>query len=113
MNVEAIQAMSLHDEVPGTAPPAAVGVPGGPGGPGRSGSIGGPAFGTHVAQGLQALNQQLLASQVDLQRLAAGETANLHEVMVRLEESRIALQLALQVRNRALEAYQDVMRMQV
>jgi flagellar hook-basal body complex protein FliE len=33
--------------------------------------------------------------------------------MVRLEESRIALQLALQVRNRMLEAYQDVMKMQV
>ncbi|HET8748743.1 MAG TPA: flagellar hook-basal body complex protein FliE [Ramlibacter sp.] len=100
MNLEAIQAMGLHDEVPGTAPVAAPVAEG-------------PGFGAQVAQGLQALNQQLLASQVDLQRLAAGETANLHEVMVRLEESRIALQFALQVRNRALEAYQDVMRMQV
>jgi flagellar hook-basal body complex protein FliE len=100
MNIEALQALGMHDEVPGTAPAA------------------GPVpvhadFGTQVAQGLQELNQQLLASQVDLQRLAAGETANLHEVMVRLEESRIALQLTLQARNRALEAYQDVMRMQV
>jgi len=99
MNIEAIQAMGLQDEVPGTAPAAAVATEG--------------RFGAQVAQGLQELNQQLLASQVDLQRLAAGETANLHEVMVRLEESRIALQLTLQVRNRALEAYQDVMRMQV
>jgi flagellar hook-basal body complex protein FliE len=100
MNIEAIQALGGHDEVPGTvagSAPATAGVD----------------FGSQVAQGLQELNQQLLASQVDLQRLAAGETANLHEVMVRLEESRIGLQLALQVRNRALEAYQDVMRMQV
>lgn len=101
MNIEALQALGAHDEVPGTAPTAAAAGPRG------------PDFGTQVAQGLQELNHQLLASQVDLQRLAAGETANLHEVMVRLEESRIALQLALQVRNRALEAYQDVMRMQV
>jgi flagellar hook-basal body complex protein FliE len=100
MNIEAIQAMGMHDEVPGTAA-AAQAAPAGAG------------FGSQVAQGLQELNQQLLASQVDLQRLAAGETASLHEVMVRMEESRIALQLALQVRNRALEAYQDVMRMQV
>jgi flagellar hook-basal body complex protein FliE len=100
MNVEAIQAMGLHDEVPAVGRAATVGA-------------GAPGFGAQVAQGLQALNEQLLAGQVDLQRLAAGETANLHEVMVRLEESRIALQLALQVRNRALEAYQDVMRMQV
>jgi flagellar hook-basal body complex protein FliE len=100
MNIEALQAVGPHDEVPGTTPMGSV-------------AARGPDFGTQVAQGLQELNQQLLASQVDLQRLAAGETANLHDVMVRLEESRIALQLALQVRNRALEAYQDVMRMQV
>ena len=99
MNIEAIQAMGLQDEVPGTAAGAAVSS--------------GASFGAQVAQGLQELNQQLLAGQVDLQKLAAGETSNLHEVMVRLEENRIALQLALQVRNRALEAYQDVMRMQV
>jgi flagellar hook-basal body complex protein FliE len=38
---------------------------------------------------------------------------NLHQVMLHLEESRIGLQLLLQVRNRVLEAYQDVMKMQV
>lgn len=100
MNVQAIQALGAQDEVPGMAA-ATYGV------------SRGPDFGAQVAQGLQELNQQLLASQVDLQRLAAGDTANLHDVMARLEESRIALQLTLQVRNRALEAYQDVMRMQV
>ncbi|MBL0427394.1 flagellar hook-basal body complex protein FliE [Ramlibacter alkalitolerans] len=97
--------MGMHDEVPASAAAAA--------GPAAASATAGTGFGAQVAQGLQDLNQQLLASQVDLQRLAAGETANLHEVMVRLEESRIALQLALQVRNRALEAYQDVMRMQI
>lgn len=103
MNVEAIQALGAHDEV---APPL-------PTRPEPAAAMGGVDFTTRIAEGLQELNQQLLASQVDLQRLAAGETANLHDVMVRLEESRIALQFALQVRNRALEAYQDVMRMQV
>jgi len=100
MNIDAIQALGGQDEVPGSIAAAAS--------PSR-----GADFGAQVAQGLQDLNAQLLASQVDLQHLAAGETANLHEVMVRLEESRIALQLALQVRSRALEAYQDLMRMQV
>jgi flagellar hook-basal body complex protein FliE len=33
--------------------------------------------------------------------------------MVRLEESRMSFQLVMQVRNRALEAYQELMRMQV
>jgi flagellar hook-basal body complex protein FliE len=70
-------------------------------------------FGALVSEGLHALNDKLMASQADLQRLAVGDAANLHEVMIGLEESRIALQLALQVRTRVLEAYQDVMRMQV
>lgn len=103
MNVEAIQALGAHDEVAPLAMPMRD----------AAAPVGATDFGSRISEGLQELNQQLLASQVDLQRLAAGEATNLHEVMVHLEESRIALQLVLQVRNRALEAYQDVMRMQV
>mgnify|MGYP003580200421 CR=1 FL=1 len=100
MNVEAIQSLGLHDDVPGALPPAAA-------------VSAGPSFAQIVSEGLQGVNQQLVASQADLQQLALGETRNLHEVMVRLEESRISFQLLMQVRNRVLEAYQDVMRMQV
>jgi flagellar hook-basal body complex protein FliE len=101
MNIEALQALGAQDEV-APLPPAASG-------PGAAQL----PFGQMVSEGLHGLNDQLKASQVDLQHLALGETQNLHEVMVRLEESRIALQLMLQVRNRVLEAYQDVMKMQI
>ena len=70
-------------------------------------------FGDMVNQGLAGVNQQLLVSQTDLQQLAAGDVQNLHQVMIRLEESRLSFQLLLQVRNRLLEAYQDVMKRQV
>jgi flagellar hook-basal body complex protein FliE len=70
-------------------------------------------FAQLLGQGVEAVNQRLLASQSDLQGVALGEATNLHEVMVGLEESRIALQLMVQVRNRLLESYQEVMRMQV
>jgi len=33
--------------------------------------------------------------------------------MIRMEEARLSMQLAVQLRSRVLEAYQDVMRMQV
>jgi flagellar hook-basal body complex protein FliE len=99
LNVEALHALGGHDEVAAAPKPVTThqAVP----------------FSTRVGEGLQALNQDLLTSQVDLQRLAVGDASNLHEVMVRLEESRLGLQLMLQVRNRVLEAYQDVMRMQI
>lgn len=78
-----------------------------------SGAAGAQDFGQLVRSGLAEVNGQLLTSQTDMQRLAVGEVQNLHHLMIRLEESRLSFQLMLQVRNRLLEAYQDVMRMQV
>jgi len=81
--------------------------------PVNEGAQGAASFGAMVTQGLQQVNEQLLATQGDLQALAVGDVQNLHQVMVRMEESRIAFQLMMQVRNRLLEAYQDVMKMQI
>ena len=66
-----------------------------------------------VGKGLQQVNDRLLDSQVDMQGLASGGTENLHQIMIRLEESRLSFQLMLQVRNRLLESYQELMRMQI
>ena len=85
----------------------------GPEGIGSAGPAAASSFGSLFADGLRQVDTQLRASQVDLQRLATGDAQNLHHVMVRLEEARIGFQLLMQVRNRLLESYQDVMRMQV
>ena len=103
MNIEAVEALAGHDEVAPAVVPRASATP----------VDNGPSFLQRVSEGLQEVNQQLLTSQVDLQRLAVGDAENLHEIMIRLEEGRISLQLVMQVRNRVLEAYQEVMRMQV
>ncbi len=47
------------------------------------------------------------------QKLATGELKDLHQVMIAVEEVNIALQLTMQIRNKIVEAYQEVMRMQV
>jgi len=44
---------------------------------------------------------------------ALGETDNIHRVIIDMEESLIATKMAVQVRNKAVEAYQEIMRMQV
>lgn len=70
-------------------------------------------FGALVTDGLRHLGEQLRTSETDLQRLATGDVQNLHQIMIGLEETRISFQLMLQVRNRVLESFQEVMRMQV
>jgi len=45
--------------------------------------------------------------------LAAGETQNLHNVMIDAQKAEIALQFTIQVRNKILEAYREIMGMQV
>ena len=42
-----------------------------------------------------------------------GEAADVHQVMVAVEEAGIALDLMLEIRNRVLEGYQELIRMQV
>lgn len=62
---------------------------------------------------LAEVNQAQLSADHAAQQIAAGETKNLHEAMIKLEEADISLRLMVQVRNKAVEAYQEVMRMQV
>lgn len=70
-------------------------------------------FGSWFARELDSVNAALGAADADVRALAAGETHSLHEVMIRLEEAKLSFQLMAQVRNRLLEAYQEVMRTQV
>ncbi|VVE50475.1 flagellar hook-basal body protein FliE [Pandoraea communis] len=70
-------------------------------------------FGATVTQGLAQVNEQLLSANTQMHALASGNVENLHQVMMRLEEAGLTFQLFMQVRNRVLEAYQEVMRMQV
>lgn len=44
---------------------------------------------------------------------AAGQITDPHEVTIAVEEAHLALQYTMQIRNKLLEAYQEIMRMQV
>lgn len=45
--------------------------------------------------------------------LALGQADNLHQVLIGGEQTRLQFELAMSMRNRVLEAYQEIMRMQV
>jgi flagellar hook-basal body complex protein FliE len=62
---------------------------------------------------LHETNAALAASDNMLQRSAMGGDIPPHELMLNLENAKLQLQLLVEVRNRCVEAYQEVMRMQV
>lgn len=72
-----------------------------------------PGFAQWIGREVETLNTQLVQAELGVQRMATGQVENLHDVMLQLEQARLALQVAAQVRSRVLEAYQEVMRMQV
>jgi flagellar hook-basal body complex protein FliE len=73
----------------------------------------GGKFGNWFATQLNQVNDQLQTVDREKQILALDGTQSLHQLMINMEEAKLSFQLMLQVRNRLLEAYQEVMRTQV
>jgi flagellar hook-basal body complex protein FliE len=73
---------------------------------------GGEGFGELVGRTLANTNQAQVAAESQVRELAAGR-GDVVETMLSLSEADIALRMTLQLRNRALEAYQEILRVQV
>lgn len=79
------------------------------------------AGGSSVTDGAGKFFKELVGKVNDLsqqsdqaiQKLATGENRNLHETMIAVEKASVSFLFMSQVRNKALEAYQEVMRMPV
>jgi len=62
---------------------------------------------------LTALNESQLSSDALIEKMAQGQDVDLHEVMIGMEENNINFNVALGIRDKLIEAYREVMRMQV
>lgn len=70
-------------------------------------------FGEILGEMVSGVNNQQQEADLAIQQLHAGGERNLHEVMISMEQADISLRYMVQVRNKALEAYQEIMRLQV
>ena len=73
----------------------------------------GKSFIDHLKDGVEQVNQSQVVADKMASSVAVGKTENLHETMVALSQAELGFNLVVQVRNKALEAYQEIMRMQV
>ncbi len=76
-------------------------------------SAGNESFGAYLKNSFNDVNSLLGKADVAASDMAVGKAENLHDAMITFEKADTAFKLLVQVRNRALEAYQEVMRMQV
>lgn len=70
-------------------------------------------FGEVLVDALKQTNELQLESDKLNAALAAGRVEDISQVVVASQKAELAIQLTLQLRNRAVSAYQEVMRMQV
>lgn len=70
-------------------------------------------FGQFLSEALAKVETVQSEATQAAQRLATGEIRDVAEVMIASEKATLALQLTVQVRNKVLEAYQEIMRMPV
>ena len=78
-----------------------------------SSSSDGASFADTLNKAVTEVNDLQKTADKAMQNLAAGKTDNIPEVMIAAEKADIALKLMVQVRNKMIDAYQEVMKMQV
>jgi flagellar hook-basal body complex protein FliE len=71
------------------------------------------SFQEFFADAVKRTNDLDVQSREKQRQLLVGETDNIHEVMIAMEKAGLSFQLTLAVRNKVIEAYQEVMRMQI
>lgn len=70
-------------------------------------------FGNYLNSALDKVNQLQIESDDYKTLLATGDVDNLHDVTLAQEKANISLQLTLSIRNKVVEAYREIMRMQI
>ena len=70
-------------------------------------------FGDFLLDSISEVNSLQHQADNAVQKLASGETKNLHETLLAVEKAEIAFKTMNQVRTKVIDAYREIMKMQV
>ncbi|MDF2945973.1 MAG: flagellar hook-basal body complex protein FliE [Bacillales bacterium] len=73
----------------------------------------GSEFGTILKESINKLNESQVVSDKATNAFINGEKIDLHQVLIASEKAGVSMQLALEIRNKAIETYQEMMRMSI
>jgi flagellar hook-basal body complex protein FliE len=80
---------------------------------GGAGKAPGADFGSALKDAVGALADLGAKADASALAMAKGEPIDIHEVMINTEQASLGFSMALQVRNKFIDAYQEIMRMSV
>ncbi len=89
---------------------------GGPEAPAKSPSGAEPGAGSFASvlkKSLTEVNQMQQKADAAITALATGDKVSLHDTMIAMEQADVSFRLMMQVRNKIVEAYQEILRIQV
>jgi flagellar hook-basal body complex protein FliE len=81
--------------------------------PVKENSTSGASFSDMLNKSLGEVNNSQVQGYKAMEEIATGKVENLQEAVQKIEEAELSLKLALEVKNKALGAYKEIMRMQV
>jgi flagellar hook-basal body complex protein FliE len=70
-------------------------------------------FANLLKSGIEKINNEQKEAYQAMQDIATGKVVNLQEAVQKIESAELSLKLALEVKNKAINAYKEVMRMQI
>lgn len=71
------------------------------------------SFASALKSSIAEVNAMQQKADASVTALATGEKVSLHETMIAVEQADVSFRLMMQVRNKIVEAYQEILRMQV
>lgn len=71
------------------------------------------SFTNYLAESIDKANEIQMQADTAAKELIAGRNKNIHETMLMLEKADMSFRLMMQVRNKVIDAYREIMRMQV
>jgi len=79
----------------------------------RPAGAGTGGFSSALSGALHTVDSMQKTAEAEISRFLRGEGVDLHQVALAQQQAQLGFELFLQVRNKAVQAYQEIMRMQV
>jgi flagellar hook-basal body complex protein FliE len=80
---------------------------------GGTGDVKSSGFFEALQKSMEDVNADQIQADNSIKDLVAGKSKNIHETMLAIQKADLSLKTMMQVRNKILEAYKEIMRMQV